>query len=50
MMKIMPMPPRNMVRHKMPLEVAPFFSRLIRSEAIVNPTATANGATAARSN
>jgi hypothetical protein len=29
-------------RHKMPLEVTPFFPRLTRSGAIVNPTATAN--------
>jgi hypothetical protein len=49
MMKIMPTPV-TMARHKMPLEVAPFFPRLIRSEAIVNPTATANAATAPPSN
>ena len=29
-------------RGKMPLEVTPFFPRLTRSAAIVNPTATAN--------
>jgi len=32
------------------LEVAPFFPRLTRSAAIVNPTATANAAAAAPSN
>ena len=31
-------------RHKMPLEVTPFFPRLTRSGAVVNPTATANAA------
>ena len=49
MLKITPMPV-TMARHKMPLEVAPFFPRLSRSEAIVNPTATANAATAPPSN
>jgi hypothetical protein len=49
MMKITPMPV-TMARHKMPLEVTPFFPRLIRSDAIVNPTATANAATAPPSN
>jgi hypothetical protein len=31
-------------RHKMPLEVTPFFPRLTRSGAVVNPTSTANAA------
>ena len=31
-------------REKMPLEVTPFFPRLTRSAAVVNPTATANAA------
>jgi hypothetical protein len=31
-------------RHKMPLEVTPFFPWLTRSGAVVNPTATANAA------
>jgi hypothetical protein len=48
-MKIAPVPV-TMASHKMPLEVAPFFPRLTRSEAIVNPTATANAATAPPSN
>jgi hypothetical protein len=51
MMKITPVP-LTMAHHKMPLEVAPFFPRLTRTEAIVNPTATANAnaATAPPSN
>ena len=49
MMKITP-PPLPMARHKMPLEVAPFFPRLTRAEANVNPTAAANAATAPPSN
>ncbi len=32
-------------RHKMPLEVTPFFPRLTRSGGVVNPTATANAST-----
>jgi hypothetical protein len=46
MMKITPTP-LPMASHKMPLEVTPFFPRLTRSPAIVNPTAPANAATAA---
>jgi len=37
-------------RHKMPLEVTPFFPRLTRSGAVVNPTATANAANPRPSN
>jgi len=37
-------------RSKMPLEVTPFFPRLTRSRATVNPTATANAATPTPSN
>ncbi len=37
-------------RHKMPLEVTPFFPRLTRSGAVVNPTATANAANPTPSN
>jgi hypothetical protein len=37
-------------RGKMPLEVTPFFPRLTRSGAIVNPTATANAANPTPSN
>ena len=49
MMKITPTP-LPMARHKMPLEVAPFFPRLTRAQAAVNPTAAANAATAPPSN
>jgi hypothetical protein len=37
-------------REKMPLEVTPFFPRLTRSAAVVNPTATANAASPTPSN
>ena len=37
-------------RHKMPLEVTPFFPWLTRSGAVVNPTATANAANPTPSN
>ena len=37
-------------REKMPLEVTPFFPRLTRSAAVVNPTATANAANPIPSN
>jgi len=37
-------------RRKMPLEVTPFFPRLTRSGAVVNPTATANAANPRPSN
>ena len=37
-------------RYKMPLEVTPFFPRLTRSGAVVNPTATANAANPTPSN
>ncbi len=37
-------------RHKMPLEVTPFFPRLTRSGAVVNPTTTANAANPTPSN
>jgi peptidase M48-like protein len=37
-------------RHKMPLEVTPFFPRLTRSQAVVNPTASANAANPTPSN
>jgi len=37
-------------RGKMPLEVTPFFPRLTRSGAVVNPTATANAANPIPSN
>src|SRR5215470_4684517 len=37
-------------RYKMPLEVTPFFPWLTRSEAAVNPTATANAANPSPSN
>jgi len=37
-------------RQKMPLEVTPFFPRLIRSGTVVNPTATANAANPTPSN
>ena len=37
-------------RDKMPLEVTPFFPRLTRSGAVVNPTATANAANPTPSN
>jgi len=49
MMKITPTP-LPMARHKMPLEVAPFFPRLTRAQAAVNPTAAANAVTAPPSN
>jgi hypothetical protein len=40
---IRPMPMAiTSARHKMPLEVTPFFPRLARSRSLVNPTATAN--------
>jgi hypothetical protein len=38
------------VCHKMPLEVTPFFPRLNRSGAVVNPTATANAVNPTASN
>jgi hypothetical protein len=37
-------------RDKMPLEVTPFFPRLTRSGAVVNPTAAANAANLTPSN
>jgi hypothetical protein len=37
-------------RGKMPLEVTPFFPRLTRSGAVVNPTATARAANPIPSN
>jgi len=43
LIKTMPMAITS-ARHKMPLEVTPFFPRLTRAGAVVNPTATANGA------
>jgi hypothetical protein len=49
LIKIMPVAITS-ARHKMPLEVTPFFPRLTRSGAVVNPTATANAANPTPSN
>ena len=49
LIKTMPMAITS-ARHKMPLEVTPFFPRLTRSGAVVNPTATANAANPTPSN
>ena len=49
LIKTMPMAITS-ARYKMPLEVTPFFPRLTRFGAVVNPTATANAANPTPSN
>ena len=49
LIKIMPVAITS-ARHKMPLGLTPFFPRLTRSGAVVNPTATANAANPTPSN
>jgi hypothetical protein len=49
LIKVMPVAITS-ARHKMPLEVTPFFPRLTRSGAVVNPTAKANAANPTPSN
>jgi hypothetical protein len=49
LIKIMPVAITS-ARRKMPLEVTPFFPRLTRAGAVVNPTATANAANPTPSN